>query len=459
MPYTRGEEVSRPFDDVLTEIADLADQGVREVTLLGQNVNAYRGADGAATARSPTSRCCSSTSPRSRASSASATRRRTRRRCRQRLIDAYGTVAQARLAPAPAGAVGLRPRAGGDEARLHGARVQVDRPARCARRGPTSRSPPTSSSASPARPTPISTQTMKLVEDVGFDGAFSFAYSPRPGTPAAELADPVPAAVKQARLERLQSACSTRSTARYSEAMVGTRQRVLVDRARGQGRRRARRRAPTTTASSTSPATRRRRPLRRRHDHRRAAALAARRARRCARRRGRLNARRAVAVQLRLSQLPEPPPCPPSRTAGPRPQSRPEPRRSRCWPPRSAARCATLADARRVGAGTPARSCDAGRGCRQARCRDAPVGRRRPPPGSRPATATAPARRGHAGAGPAAAVRRRHQGREGDPRASSASGRRTRRSGSRSRPSSSTCRSSSRSTSPAASASAASSAA
>ena len=84
-PYTRGEEVSRPFDDVLTEIADLADQGVMEITLLGQNVNAYRGRDGRVgmrkrAAKSPTSRRCSNTSRKSRASSASATRRRIRRK-------------------------------------------------------------------------------------------------------------------------------------------------------------------------------------------------------------------------------------------------------------------------------------------------------------------------------------------------------------------------------------------
>ena len=69
--------------------------------------------------------------------------------------------------------------------------------------------------------------TMKLVEDVGFDGAFSFLYSPRPGTPAAELPDPVPQAVKEARLARLQALLDAQYHA-CSEAMVGTRQRVLV---------------------------------------------------------------------------------------------------------------------------------------------------------------------------------------------------------------------------------------
>ena len=248
VPYTRGEEVSRPFDDVLTEVADLADQGVREVTLLGQNVNAYRGRDGRRRRASPTSRRCSSTSPRSRASSASATRRRIRGRCRRGSIAAYARLPQAGLAPAPAGAVGLRPRARGDEARLHGARVQVDRPARCARRARRSRSPPTSSSAFPARPRPISTQTMQLVEDVDFDGASasSTARAPARRPPSS------PTRCRPRSSRRDSSGCrpcSTRSTARYSDAMVGTPPARAGHRAARSRMRAELRRAPRTTAS------------------------------------------------------------------------------------------------------------------------------------------------------------------------------------------------------------------
>ena len=136
VPYTRGEEVSRPFDDVLTEIADLADQGVMEITLLGQNVNAYRGAMGARRA-----------SERRRRGPGDAARiRRGNPGHRAHPLhdvasEGNDAAAHRRLrddpeagrAPAPARAVRLRPHPRGDEARLHGARIQVDRPPRAGR--------------------------------------------------------------------------------------------------------------------------------------------------------------------------------------------------------------------------------------------------------------------------------------------------------------------------------------
>ena len=155
VPYTRGEEVSRPFDDVLTEVAELAAAG-REGSHAARPERECLSRRARTTATSPTSRCCSSTSPRFPASSASATPPRIRRNSRQRLIDAYAKLPQAREPRASAGAVRLRPRARRDEARLHRARIQVDHPPAARRASRTSRSRRTSSSAFPARPTPIS---------------------------------------------------------------------------------------------------------------------------------------------------------------------------------------------------------------------------------------------------------------------------------------------------------------
>ena len=134
VPYTRGEEVSRPFDDVLTEIADLADQGVMEITLLGQNVNAYRGpmGDGSEIADFATLLEYVAEIPgieRIRYTTSHP------KEMTPRLIAAHGAIDKLVAAAAPAGAVGLGPRARRDEARLHGARVQVDRPP-AARRAP-----------------------------------------------------------------------------------------------------------------------------------------------------------------------------------------------------------------------------------------------------------------------------------------------------------------------------------
>jgi tRNA-2-methylthio-N6-dimethylallyladenosine synthase len=225
VPYTRGEEVSRPFDDVLTEVADLADQGVREVTLLGQNVNAYRGrmADGEIAdfallldyvhevpgierIRYTTSHP---------------------KEFGERLIDAH-----ARL-PKLAGHVHLPVQSGSDRilaAMKRGYTVleykSIVRRLRAAR-------PDISISSDfivgfPGETGEDFERTMRLAADIGFDASFSFVYSRRPGTPAAELADDTPAEVKLARLQRLQAAISE-SSARISAAMVGSVQRILVE--------------------------------------------------------------------------------------------------------------------------------------------------------------------------------------------------------------------------------------
>jgi tRNA-2-methylthio-N6-dimethylallyladenosine synthase len=224
VPFTRGEEFSRPFEDVLTEIADLADQGVREVTLLGQNVNAYRGAqpgggvaDFAALLRTIAEfagieRIRYTTSHPKEMSA--------------RLIDAYGDVDKL------VSHLHLPVQSGSDRVLAAMKRgytaleyKSIVRRLRALRPGLSLTSDfivgfPGETDADFAR-------TIDLVLDVNFDGAFSFVYSPRPGTPAAEFADAVPPDVKQARLARLQALLDGQYRA-YSDAMVGTRQRVLV---------------------------------------------------------------------------------------------------------------------------------------------------------------------------------------------------------------------------------------
>jgi len=225
VPYTRGEEVSRPFDDVLTDIADLADQGVREVTLLGQNVNAYRGAADAQggiadfatliehVADIPGIERIRFTTSHPKEMTA-------------RLIGVYATV------PKLVSQLHLPVQSGSDRilaAMKRGYTVleykSIVRRLRAAR-------PDLSLSSDfivgfPGETDADFAATLALVADVGFDGAFSFLYSARPGTPAAALPDPTPLATKQARLERLQAVIDAHYRA-CSEAMVGSRQRVLV---------------------------------------------------------------------------------------------------------------------------------------------------------------------------------------------------------------------------------------
>jgi tRNA-2-methylthio-N6-dimethylallyladenosine synthase len=225
VPYTRGEEVSRPFDDVLTEIADLGDQGVREVTLLGQNVNAYRArmaggerADlallleyvaevpGIERIRYTTSHPKEFT---------------------PRLADAHGRIDK--LAPH----VHLPVQSGSDRVLAAMKRGYTALEYRSIVRRLRTARPDVSISSDFIVGFPGETErdfesTLRLVEDVGFDASFSFVYSRRPGTPAAELPDDTPPETKRARLQRLQAKLDAQARA-ISEDMVGSLQRVLVE--------------------------------------------------------------------------------------------------------------------------------------------------------------------------------------------------------------------------------------
>ncbi len=223
VPYTRGEEVSRPFDDVIAEIAHLAAQGVKEVTLLGQNVNAWRGTiDGAQSdfaellyylCELPLERIRYTTShPRD---------------FTQRLIDAHAELP--RLAPH----VHLPVQSGSDRVLAAMKRGYTALEYRSiARRLKQARAGISLSSdfivGFPGETDGDFEATLKLAGDIGFDASFSFLYSPRPGTPAAELPDPTPQDVKLQRLQRLQAQLEAQSRA-ISERMVGSVERVLVE--------------------------------------------------------------------------------------------------------------------------------------------------------------------------------------------------------------------------------------
>ena len=226
VPYTRGEEASRRVDDVLTEIADLADQGVREVTLLGQNVNAYRGAlhGGGESADFAMLLELVSEIPgieRIRYTTSHP------REFTARLIDAH-----ARL-PKLALHVHLPVQSGSDRilaAMKRGYSVieykSIVRRLRAAQ--------PRLSLASdfivgfPGETEEDFAQTLHLTEELQFDSSFSFVYSRRPGTPAAELADDTPQEVKFERLQRLQALIDANEL-RIGRAMVGEVHAVLVE--------------------------------------------------------------------------------------------------------------------------------------------------------------------------------------------------------------------------------------
>jgi tRNA-2-methylthio-N6-dimethylallyladenosine synthase len=225
VPYTRGEEVSRPFEDVLTEVAELAQQEIREVTLLGQNVNAYRGLtqDGEAADLALLLEYAAAIPGIERLRYTTSHPRE----FTQRLIDAHANIPQ--LAPQ----VHLPVQAGSDRvlaAMKRGYTVLEFKSIVLRLRAAC---PPVSISSDFIVGFPGETEsdfeaTMRLIEEVGFDASFSFIYSRRPGTPAAELPDDTPHEVKLARLQRLQARIDGQARA-LSQAMVGTRQRVLVE--------------------------------------------------------------------------------------------------------------------------------------------------------------------------------------------------------------------------------------
>jgi tRNA-2-methylthio-N6-dimethylallyladenosine synthase len=230
VPYTRGEEVSRPFEDVLVEVAGLAEQGVREVTLLGQNVNAYRGAiageqgDGPAHADFALLLEYVAEIPgieRIRYTTSHP------KEFTQRLVDAYARI------PKLVSHLHLPVQAGSDRVLAAMKRGYTTLEYKSIIRRLRAVRPDISISSDFIVGFPGETEddfgrTMKLVEDVGFDTSFSFVYSPRPGTPAADLPDDTPAEVKLRRLQVLQAAIEANAR-RISESMVGSRQRVLVE--------------------------------------------------------------------------------------------------------------------------------------------------------------------------------------------------------------------------------------
>ncbi|GGE60081.1 tRNA (N6-isopentenyl adenosine(37)-C2)-methylthiotransferase MiaB [Massilia psychrophila] len=231
VPYTRGEEVSRRFDDVLAEVAGLAAQGVREITLLGQNVNAFRGAMAGADGAGDSETADFALLLEYVAAIPGVERIRFvtshPKEFTQRLIDAYATIPQLvdhLYLPAQHGSdrvLGAMKR--GYTALEYKSIIRRIRAVR----------PNMSISSDFIVGFPGETEAdfeamMKLIIDVGFDTSYSFIFSKRPGTPAASLDDDTPHEVKLARLQRLQAAIDA-NTRKYSAVMVGTVQRILVE--------------------------------------------------------------------------------------------------------------------------------------------------------------------------------------------------------------------------------------
>ena len=224
VPYTRGPEISRPFDDLVAEIAGLAAQGVKEVTLLGQNVNAWRAAiDGAAQDFAELHFYVSEIQGIERIRYTTSHPRD----FTQRLIDAHAAL------PALAAHVHLPVQSGSDRVLAAMKRGYTSLEYRSIIRRLRRARPGISISSDFIVGFPGETEadfdaTLALARELQFDDSYSFLYSPRPGTPAAELADPVSHAEKLARLRRLQAQIDAQAHA-ISESMVGTVQRALVE--------------------------------------------------------------------------------------------------------------------------------------------------------------------------------------------------------------------------------------
>jgi len=224
VPYTRGEEFSRPFDEVLAEVAGLAGQGVREVTLLGQNVNAYRSAldDGRAADLATLIRFVAAIDgiDRIRFTTSHPVE------FRDSLVQAYVEV------PELVSHLHLPVQSGSDRIlalmkRGHTVLEYKDRIRRLRRARPHISVSTDIIVGFPGETEADFAATLALVEAIGFDHSFSFIYSRRPGTPAAELPDDVPAEVKKRRLALLQARLGEQAAA-ISRRMIGTVQRVLV---------------------------------------------------------------------------------------------------------------------------------------------------------------------------------------------------------------------------------------
>jgi tRNA-2-methylthio-N6-dimethylallyladenosine synthase len=226
VPYTRGEEVSRPFEDVLVEVAGLADQGVKEVTLLGQNVNAYRGpmGDTAEIADFATLLEYVSDIPgieRIRYITSHPNE------FTQRLIDAYAKL------PKLVNHLHLPVQHGSDRILMAMKRGYTAMEYKSTIRKLRAIRPDLAMSSDFIVGFPGETEDdfgkmMKLIDEIGYDTSFSFIYSPRPGTPAAALQDDTPHEVKLKRLQHLQAAIDDNVRA-ISASRQGTVQRILVE--------------------------------------------------------------------------------------------------------------------------------------------------------------------------------------------------------------------------------------